>query len=195
MSLAGSIDAFEWSAGVYHPAGLIAFHTEWRRSEQSLAVLIHEATHALMDRHVARPGVSLPLWLGEGFATYLAYSSMREGRLVPGGRDRRLDDLVFVPPAGDREVSSRSRSRFTLDELIDSTSSSFHGEQRERYYEDAWLAVHFLRHGAEDWAEDRFPRFVLFLAEGYEVKAAFRQVYGMEPSELEEAFRDYVKDL
>jgi hypothetical protein len=194
-SLAVSIDAFEWSAGVYHPVGLIAFHTEWRRGEQALAVLIHEATHALMDRHVARPGVSLPAWLDEGLATYLAYSRIREGRLIPGGKDRWLDDLVFVPPTGNGEVPSRPRSSFTLAELIDSTYSSFRGERRERYYEDAWHAVHFLRHGAEDWAEDRFPRFVLFLAEGYEVRAAFRQVYGMEPSELEGAFRNYVKDL
>ena len=51
-------------------------------SEALLGTMMHEATHAFVDRHMTEPGRYLPRWLGEGFAEYVGYSEVRKGRLI-----------------------------------------------------------------------------------------------------------------
>lgn len=201
--MARRADAFEWSAGLYHPAGFLAFHLEWAEPEPLLATLVHEATHAVMDQRVMRPGVLLPRWLDEGLATYLGFSEVEDGVLVPGRGGRWLERMRFVPvgpPSGEGQGEggggSEPRGRpFTLQDLMASGATTFYGERREQYYRDAWKAVHFLRHGEEGWAEERFPRLILYLAEGYDMAAAFRRVYGVAPEELEKAFRRHARRM
>lgn len=200
QGLRGEEDGFEWSAGFYSPAGLLAFHMDWPSPDYALVCLFHEAAHALVDRYLVRPGVSLPRWLDEGFAEYMGYSRIEEGRLLPGSRRTRLSDLRFPPPAepapgaaGEGVPGDVDRERLTLAELLRSDREAFSAPGRDLYYVQSWMAVHFLRHGRRGWSDDEFPRFMLYAAEGFDAGEAFRQVYDLDPAGLEREFRRYAE--
>ncbi|ANM29683.1 hypothetical protein ABI59_08955 [Acidobacteria bacterium Mor1] len=191
----------EWSAGFYSPLGLLAFHTEMPTRESLLAIMLHESTHAFIDRYLAKPGVVFPRWLDEGFAEYVGNSQVKKGVLIPGRTPKKR---LFGGPWGVligkshqsisadtvRKAVSR-KENITLEKLLGSSRDEFYGTRHDVYYSTAWLAVHFLRHGQEGW-EQKFPDLILYVAEGYPAIDAFRQVYG-EPAEFEEAFLRYVK--
>ena len=80
----------------------------------------------------------------------------------------------------------------SLRELIEADISTFYGEKRKSYYGTSWLLVHFLNKGEEGWDEEKFPRLVLYIAEGYPPLEAFQQVYG-DPEELDAAFQRYIR--
>ncbi len=193
--------AIEWSAGFYSPLGLLAFHTEMPTPESLLAIMLHESTHAFIDRYLAKPGVVFPRWLDEGFAEYVGNSQVRKGVLVPGRTPRaRLYGGPWGTYIGDshqaisadtvRKAIAR-KEHITLESLLASSREEFYGTRHDVYYSTAWLVVHFLRHGEEGW-EEKFPDLMLYVAEGYPALDAFRQVYG-EPADFEEAFLRYVK--
>lgn len=195
---------YEWSAGFYSPAGLIAFHLEQPSDEAATALLLHEAAHAFLDRYVVRRGVALPRWFGEGLAQYVGNSEVRDGRLVPGQKARGRYELwrgqhVRVDSEASLEAAQLQRALRKgegpgVARLLGATPETFYGAGRELYYGSAWLFVHYLRHGAPDWATTRFPQLVLYLAEGYPDDAAVRQLYG-DPGALEAAFRAYAKSF
>jgi hypothetical protein len=195
------IRGIEWAAGFYYPAGLLAFHAQMPSGESLVSVLVHESTHAYLDRYVSRPGVVLPRWLHEGFAEYMGNSKIRKGQLIPG-RTRKGE--LYRGPWGshwgaashrygvlDLKKAVRKRSAIRLEQLIVADPEVFYGEQRSMLYTMAWLLVHFLRHGEDNWATERFPDLVLYLAEGYPVHDVFTRIYG-DPAELEEEFYEYV---
>jgi len=203
-ALLGAMPFYEWSAGFYSPAGLIAFHLEQPTSDAATSLLLHEATHAFLDRHIVRRGVALPRWLGEGFADYVGNSEIRKGRLVPGRTVRGRYELwrggiSRIDTGGglqiDRVKQALKKGRgLSVPELLESTPETFYGEDRELFYGSAWLLVHFLRDGSPGWAAERFPNLLLYLAEGYPAASAVRTLYGA-PAGLDAAFRDYVKDF
>jgi len=197
------ISAVEWSTGFYNPAGMIAFHLESHSPDAVLGVLIHEATHAFMDRRVVRPGVTLPRWLGEGFAEYLEHSRICKGELVPGRTPRsqiyytrdgatlgRSQIIYSVHEV--RQAMARGRT-MSLGRIVSADWRTFYGEERGMYYTLSWLLVHFLRHGRDGWAEREFPEFMLYVAEGYPVAEVFETVYGRSLDGFEREFRKYVQ--
>ncbi len=58
------------SAGYYSGTGVIAFSLEQPSNDEVMNILLHEATHAFLDRHILRPGVALPRWLDTTFALF-----------------------------------------------------------------------------------------------------------------------------
>ncbi len=202
--LKADLGDLEWSAGFYSPAGLFAFHLEVPTAEALLAMMMHEATHAWVDRHLVEPGSYLPRWLGEGLAEYLGNSEVRKGRLIPGRTAKKK--FVLVPGYGAVLATPESRlsleevkrkirrgEGLTVEQLTTAGSETFYGEKRSLYYPSAWLLVHFLRHGEAAWAEREFPGFMLYAAEGYPAAEALKTVYGAAPAQLEERFRQYVQ--
>jgi hypothetical protein len=195
---------YEWSNGFYSPAGLIAFHLEQPSSEALMSVLLHEATHAFLDRHIVRPGVALPRWLDEGFADYVANSRIKDGRLLPGKTLKRAFEMhmggVFSmqTAAGGRLDEAKRALRegkgLGVRAMLESSPEIFYGQRAGLFYASSWLLVHYLRDGDASWAEQRFPRLLLYLAEGYPQAAAFRTVYG-PPEASDAAFRGYVKSF
>lgn len=192
----------EWAVGFYYPVGLLAFHMELPSNEALVSTLLHEATHAYLDRYVARPGVVLPVWFHEGLAEYVGNSEVKKGELIPG-KVRRFD--IYRGPWGSRQWFSGPRveldeiksavkrgERPGLADVIGASGETFYGENPRSFYMMAWLIVHFLRHGEESWASERFPALALYLAEGFDAEAALREVYG-DPSELARRFQDYVR--
>ena len=195
---------FEWSEGVYSPAGVLAFHVQVPTTSYLVATMLHEATHAFLDRHVVRQGVALPRWLDEGFAEYVGVSDIADGTITLGGHSHRRDVL----PRGEGHVfwESPSRTRaeaaqraqrqsraLTLRQILAAGRETFYGKDFDLYYAQGWLAVHFLRHGRPGWADAEFPRFMLYVAEGYAADAAFRAVYKSDPETLEAEYQRYVK--
>lgn len=200
-ALKRDVRAHEWSAGFYSPLGMLAFHME-RASDQSLMdTMLHEATHAFIDRYVAKPGVVFPRWLDEGFSDYMGASTIRKKKLVPGktrrteiyrsawslqlGRSATMYTVDMVKQAVRRDQAP------TLLQIIEAEREEFYGDQVHLFYSMSWLLVHFLRHGEEQWAENEFPSLMLYIAEGYPAIEALRQVYG-EAELLEPRFNKYV---
>jgi len=52
--------------------------------------------------------------------------------------------------------------------------------------------VHFLRHGEDSWADERFPELLLYVAEGYPSDEVVRRIYG-DLDALEARFDEYVR--
>jgi hypothetical protein len=202
--LAREVRANEKWSGFYNPAGLLAFHMGMPSNESLTGLLLHEATHAYIDRYLTRPGVVFPRWLDEGFAEYIGNSTIRKKQLVPG-KTRRTE--AYRGPWGIQPARSggvvtthqvrdavRAGSAISLTEIVSASPHEFYGERSKMYYAMSWLLVHFLRHGEEGWADEKFPRLMLYVAEGYPALEAVRQIYG-EPEGLEPRFHAYLMEF
>ena len=190
------------AAGLYSPLGLILFHLEMPSTESLLSVLMHETTHAFVDRYLVRRGVQLPTWLGEGLGEYVGNSDVEAGRLKPGshkayvayhagnatwrGRSMTSVDAAMIKTAIKKGTS------VPVAKLLGTSASRFYGKDWPLFYTESWLLVHFLRHGRPGWSEKQFPSFLLYAAEGFPVEDAVARVYGLDGAALEQAFRDYV---
>lgn len=188
-------------AGFYDPVGMIAFHLQMDSPQDLIHVALHEAAHAFTDRYLARRGVVFPRWLSEGFADYLGSSTIQRGQLIPG-RTRKQRSIA----TRDMKLLRASWEQLTLDELqkgvrageppsleqvVTATRDTFYGDLRSMNYAKAWVFVHYLRHGQPEWAVDRFPRLMLYVAEGYPPTQVLTDLYG-PLDRLEVAFREYV---
>lgn len=187
----------------YYPPGFIIYHLELP-SEAMMSVLIHEATHAYSDRHLRRLFAPYPIWLEEGFAEYMGNSQIKKGELQPGRVLKKRYVLAHVsgahlsPTGSGLELEQiqralRAGEGLSLREMMTDDRNVFYGERSGLYYGTAWLFVHFLRHGEPEWAEDSFPKLLLYLAEGYPTEAALEAAYGKDVSQLEEPFLAYLK--
>ncbi len=203
--LKSELGVFEWSAGFYSPAGLFAFHIEVPTMENLLGIMMHEATHAYVDRHLVEPGSFLPRWLGEGFAEYVGNSEIRKGQLIPGRTAK--EKFVLIPgfgavratpvprmSLGEVKRKIRQGEGLSVEQLTTADRNVFYGEKRSLYYPSSWLLVHFLRHGEAGWAEREFPALMLYVAEGYPAIEALKTIYGTAPAQMEERFRTYVQE-
>ena len=190
--------------GFYVPPGVIAIHLELSSGRDVLSLLLHEFVHAYLDRIVVKPGVDIPLWIGEGLAEYMAHSDIKNGRIVPGGHKQHL---VFYRNPMMSWVGT-SASRFDAEEvkgaiasgkaipvadLVTAQRNIFYGDKARLYYSEAWMLVHFLIKGRPTWAAEQFPRFLLLIAEGYPPAASFKEAYGKDPAAMGEEFRTYVR--
>ena len=196
-----AVDGIEETSGMFSPPGLLAFHTELGSQQEVLALMIHEAVHAFVYGFVVRPGHDLPRWLGEGFATYMGNSRIHKGALEPGARTRtqfftapmrfwRGKTLAQLDADGVRQ-RIRKGTALTVSEILAAGPDTFYGEDMPLYYAQAWILVHFLRHGAPGWSDAEFPRFLLYVAEGYDAADALNTVYGLPTAELEARYRDH----
>jgi TonB family protein len=200
--LRSELETFEWAQGMYHPAGFLAFHRQMPSSEALTSMMLHEVTHAFFDRRLLRPGHRSPPWLTEGFAEYVGNSEIRKGELIPGKtRKARIELSLWGPvrlktdawcEVGDVKKSIRRGEGLSPERLITADRESFYSEDPFLYYPTAWLLVHFLRHGEPGWADDEFPRFLMYAVEGYPPAELLEPIYGFGAEELDRRFRDYV---
>ncbi|MCH9649323.1 MAG: energy transducer TonB [Deltaproteobacteria bacterium] len=193
-----------WAEGFYAAPGLMIFHLQVQTTEFLQQLMIHEATHAFMDRHLTRHGTLVPPWITEGFAEYMGNSQIKKGTLLPGKTLKSHFALSHYGGAYRRQTNSgnqleetksllRQKKGLTVEELVDGGDSLFYGEKYNLYYPTSWLFVHFLRHGDPQWEGDQFPRLMLYLSEGYPGRDALENVYGQQLTDFEAPFLDYVK--
>lgn len=206
--LRSSVFNYDWAAGFYHPAGLISFHRETYTPGRLLSLLIHEATHAFLDRHVVRPGTRIPTWLNEGFADYVGNSRVRKGSLRLGtiaSRELFLTMYGLVKAQTGETMDLRFLKRAlrrgeapSVARILDAESTGFYGGSEEEvrmHYAFAWLLVHYLRHGDPAWSEGPFTDLLLYASEGYPVTPILRQRFDLDGEGLEKGFREYVDGL
>ncbi|MDY7092066.1 MAG: energy transducer TonB [Acidobacteriota bacterium] len=191
--------------GLYRAPGFITAHLEVRTPEWVMQLLLHEATHAYVDRHLRRRGAGFPFWLNEGLAEYVALSQIKRGKLVPGKKVGSRFAIGNSLSARQKQISGWTLRRskklleesedFSFEEVLEADYSCYRAPQVEAHYRAAWLAVHFLRHGEDPWAENLFPQMLLYAAEGYPSRQVVEEVYGMGLDELEKRFERYVEKL
>lgn len=203
-TFAREVSPFEWSQGLYCTPGVLAFHVQVPTMAFLISALLHETTHAFIDRHLVREGVHLPRWLDEGLAEYVGDSDIDKGRIVLGAHAHRRQISMTLygtafwqsPSRVRTEVAQhaqREKTALTLRQILSAGPETFYGKDVDLYYAQGWLAVHFLRHGRPEWAEKQFPEFLLYVAEGYPADQAFRTVYGAAPEAFEAEYQRYVK--
>ena len=167
QTFATKVSPFEWTGGIYCAVGVLAFHSQHARPSFMLAAMLHETTHAFVDRHLVRRGVELPRWLDEGLAEYVANSDIKNKKLVPGGHEKRkeiamsLDGVVFWQSPSrarseDAQRAQRQKRALSFDEIVSAGTERFYGKDRDLFYAQGWLAVHFLRHGRRSGPTGRF---------------------------------------
>jgi len=197
---------FEGTTGIYFAAGVVALHAQHPTIGFFLASLLHESTHAFVDRHLTRKGVQLPRWLDEGLAEYMGNSDIKDGKLSPGGHAKRKEIVAGLRTLAFWQTPSRSRTEdaqraqrqkraLALDEIVAAGPETFYGKDAELYYSQGWLAVHFLRHGRPGWSDTAFPKFLLYVAEGFPADAALQGAYGVPAHELDAGYQRYVKSF
>jgi TonB family protein len=202
LSLAGSASVPVIGPGFYGGVGILAFHRDVGTSEELLAILLHEATHAFVHRRLTRPGVNLPLWLSEGLAEYVGNSDIEKGKIVLGshkpfriyhrpGETFRQKSIATVG-ANEVKAALRDGRALTVERLLSAPPTKFRDADHAMYYAESWLLVHYLRHGKPEWADREFPSFLLYAAEGFALDDAIARVYGLSGPELEAGFKDYV---
>lgn len=215
LSLASSLNVGS-SAGFYYHPGLLAFHQEVRSSQDLLHTMLHEATHAYLLRYLLEPGVNPGMWFSEGLAEYVGNSTInRKGEIVVG---KSLPGRYVIDYHGRGAYWRKTNTGWTLDktktairtgdapslgELFLTPRALFTGERGPLNYGMAWLFLHFLRHGdvakrgskGEDgeWAQEHFPRFLLYVVEGYPPIDAIEQIYRMPLEQMNDRFKEYVK--
>ncbi len=202
-------------SGVYIAPGLVLLKQTMASDEALLQTLLHEATHAYMSRHLARPGIRLGTWFVEGLAEYIGNSTITgKGELVVGKTIKRR---YMMDPHGlvalrttasgwtleNTKEAIRKGEATSIAGLLPIPPELFTGRQGPLNYGTSWLLIHFLRHGDVDrrgakgsegeWAEKQFPTLLLYLLEGYPAEDALEQVYGMTLSDLQEQFVEYVR--
>jgi len=202
QAMISGAEMFEWTSGYYHPSGAIAFHLEAPTSDFLLGLMLHEATHAFLDRHVVARGVALPRWLSEGFAEYMGNSKVKKGELIPGKTQKRktymsLAGAGIATTDAWMDVTQAKRAAntkrwLTLREIFGAGDEVFFGDKRDLYYPTAWFLVHYLRHSNTLGSEERFSELMTYAAEGYPAEPAFELVYGRSVESVEEDFRQYV---
>jgi hypothetical protein len=129
-------------------------------------------------------------------------SKIKGRRLLPGKTQRRAFEMHAGGVTGiqtstgsaleDVQRAFRRGEGLGVRDLLQASQETFYGDRRELFYESAWLLVHYLRDGAPEWVDGRFPQLVLYVSEGYPGEVAFRKVYG-DPADHEVNFGEYVK--
>src|SRR5262249_23926598 len=95
------------------------------------------------------------------------------------------------------QTAAKRRERMlSLDYLL-TASEPPKGNQKEiqEFYAVSWLLVDFLRHGNPVWTRSPFPHFLVRIGKGDGPLAALTDTYGMMAVELEQGFKQYVKDF
>jgi hypothetical protein len=137
----------------------------------SQIVMSHEATHVATDAATT----SLPMWLLEGFADYVALAHV---------------DLPVSVTASQilAEVRRDGPPRSLPDEDEFDPSNKTLGTS----YESAWLACRLL---AEEYGEDALIDFYRAVAEGRSADEAFAQELGTDERSFTRRWRSYLREL
>ena len=192
-------------AGLFLESGVMAFSLDAAAVEPLVATMIHEATHAYLAE-LCRPGrIQLPLWLEEGFATYVGNSELRRDELILGSRTGSATyhangwsyGVRSNAKIGGKLVRSaqKKKSAIAIGALMRADPDAFYGERASLYYSQAWILVHFLIHGQPGWDTQRFPALIQRVIEGQPAADAVRIVYGLQGKELSDAYFDYVSSF
>ncbi len=147
-------------------------------------VLAHEGFHQFIGYEL---GDAVPVWLNEGMAQYFENSSVKAGRLIPGGVDP-------VKLAGTQALL-RSGQMPPVPELLAMNRATFYANS-SLTYPMSWALVHFLmnRDGA-NFQSSHFRRYLQDLRWNRNDVESFRKRFGRDSADWEKEFQFYVARL
>ena len=144
-------------------------------SHASGIILLHEYAHFLVRN---QGGFRAPLWYSEGFADFVATLTTEEPMALG------LPNALRIP-------QSRKEELLDLERVLNAaTYSDFDGREVSRFYQAAWIFVHFLhvRHHSE------MMRLLNLFNEGAPIGEAFSEAFGgASVSTLEGELSEYWK--
>jgi tetratricopeptide (TPR) repeat protein len=148
------------------------------RADASPFVLRHEATHVVLNVHLA----AQPLWVAEGLCDLLATADVTEAGSAVGGAI--TDHLQLL----------RTSRRPPVEALIDAGQSAAlyaPGEPQRLFGAAAWLLVHRLVVGEPD-GPARLHAYLAAVAAGSERAEAFTRAFGLTPAAADAALDVWV---
>ncbi len=145
--------------------------------------IYHEYIHFLLKSRTGKN--ELPQWLAEGLAQYYETLQTTADNNVllgaaPQGRLGLLRRGEMLPVA-DLFAAKRTAVHSTAD------------LQRSMFYAQSWILVHYLLHQGEGRAQERLERFFQLLADEGSTEKALKQVFAIEPSQLNDILREYLR--
>jgi hypothetical protein len=201
-SLRKQIGVAEFADGFYAPPGFMAFSLQHPVVEELLAIMIHETVHAYLDRNVFPRGSRPPVWINEGFATYIGNAEIYKGDLVLGSHERMMNYHMHGAIARARSpwmqtvdavrAAIKKKAAIPVADLLKASYATFKGPDHKLYYQESCLLVQLLSEGGDDWPE-RFSRLMKRVTAGEPSVDAIRAIYGLDADALEREFRDFVK--
>ena len=147
-------------------------------------VLAHEGFHQFIGYEL---GDAVPVWLNEGLAQYFENSSVKAGRLLPGG----IDPAKLAAA----QALLRSRAPLAVPDLLTMERGTFYGNPAITY-PLSWALVYFLmnRDGL-NYQSTHFRRYLQDLRWNRDDVASFRKRFGRDSQEWEKEFHNYVAHL
>ena len=142
------------------------------RPTGSQVVMSHEAVHVATE---AATNTTMPLWLLEGFADYVALRDV---------------DLPLSTTAG--QIIEQVREDGPPDRLPGSTEFDTTTPHLGATYESAWLANRLL---AQRGGEDALVRLYMQVRDGATIDAALQQEFALSQAELTRLWQDVLTDL
>jgi hypothetical protein len=142
------------------------------RPTGSQVVMSHEAVHVATEAAINN---TMPLWLLEGFADYVALRDV---------------DLPESTTAG--QIIDRVRKEGPPESLPGSAEFDTTTSHLGATYESAWLACRLL---ADRGGEAALVRLYLQVRDGATIDAALRREFGLTEGELTELWQDLLTDL
>jgi hypothetical protein len=142
------------------------------RPTGSQVVMSHEAVHVATE---AATNNTMPLWLLEGFADYVALRDV---------------DLPVSTAAG--QIIDRVRAGGPPEHLPGSAEFDTTTTHLGATYESAWLACRLL---ADRGGQESLVRLYMEVRDGTALGAALEQEFGLTEAELTELWRDLLTDL
>jgi hypothetical protein len=185
----------------------VSIHTDTVSPADFPDVLVHEAAHQLVQQRLFGGARETDPWIAEGLASYFGYTlrddknGFQAGRI--GGKDVALIKEVRAGSALERtgrfnnyRKDLRKGQVAPLEDLIrDPSAAAFYNDQIDRNYAASWLLVHFLLHGDDGAHAGDFIRFLESDARREGGADEFFREIGMEPADLQAAFKEYVSKL
>ncbi|MBI2956689.1 MAG: tetratricopeptide repeat protein [Acidobacteria bacterium] len=145
----------------------------------SREALFHEYIHLVLALNLA----DVPVWLNEGLAEFYEQTEIDRmeftiGNWQPGWWDLlQRHDLIPLKALVETDYHARP----------------FENEkQRELFYAESWLLVHYVMVSDEGRRRSHFVRFVELLRQGSSQEAAFRDSFGTDFQGMERQLRDYL---
>ena len=147
-------------------------------------VLAHEGFHQFIGYEL---GDAVPVWLNEGMAQYFENSSVKGGRLIPGGIDSaRLAEAQKLV---------RSNWQFSITDLLLMERGTFYANPTITY-PLSWALVHYLMNrDGWNYQSSHFRRYLQDLRWNRDDIESFRKRFGRDSTEWEKEFRSYIAHL
>ena len=164
--------------GVYiaNPYGTAAF-VDAAAEINAQEVLFHEYVHHFMWQYAPS---AYPAWYVEGFAEYFMTTQFRAGQVHVGlgsaSRAWSVLDGQWIP----------------MERVLFDPRPASGGEQRQRYYAQAWMIVHYFN--SDPALKAKLRRFLAAVRDGTDPREAFERETGLTAATLTRAMRSYFGD-